>query len=128
MNAALAELQNSLHVSHGQVFSYLACSLKYRFQYVERRPPERLSISLPFGKAIHASLERYYLGLQQGIALLPTSANLCVQISAVEVFFACNRIDIPTNCPDKPGKFASDTGYYFLLALPLGTETLISSA
>ena len=66
-NAALAELQNSLHVSHGQVFSYLACSLKYRCQYVERRPPERLSISLPFGKAIHASLERYYLGLQQGI-------------------------------------------------------------
>ncbi|PKN07050.1 MAG: hypothetical protein CVU73_14550 [Deltaproteobacteria bacterium HGW-Deltaproteobacteria-8] len=66
-NAALAELQNSLHVSHGQVFSYLACGLKYRFQYVERRPPERLSISLPFGKAIHASLERYYLSLQQGI-------------------------------------------------------------
>ena len=68
MNAALAELQNPLHVSHGQVFSYLACSLKYRFQYVERRPAERLSISLPFGKAIHSALERYYLGLQQGMA------------------------------------------------------------
>ena len=66
-NAALAELQNSLHISHGQIFSYLSCGLKYRFQYAERRPPERLSISLPFGKAIHASLERYYLGKQQGI-------------------------------------------------------------
>lgn len=67
-NAALVELQDSLHVSHGQIFSYLACGLRYRFQYVERRKPERLSISLPFGKAIHASLERYYLGLQRGIA------------------------------------------------------------
>ena len=66
-NAALAELQDQLHVSHGQIFSYLACGLKYRFQYVERRKPERLSISLPFGKAIHASLERFYLGKQQGI-------------------------------------------------------------
>lgn len=67
MNATLAELQDQLHVSHGQIFSYLSCGLKYRFQYVERRMAERLSISLPFGKAIHAALERYYLGVQQGV-------------------------------------------------------------
>lgn len=65
-NSALAELQDSLHVSHGQIFSYLACGLRYRFQYVERRAQERLAISLPFGKAVHAAMERYYLGVQQG--------------------------------------------------------------
>lgn len=66
-NVALAELQEQLHVSHGQIFSYLSCGLRYQFQYVQRRRPERLSISLPFGKAIHAALERYYRGVQQGI-------------------------------------------------------------
>lgn len=66
-NAALAELQDQLHVSHGQIFTYLGCGLKYRYQYVERRKPERISISLPFGKAIHSALERHYRGVQKGI-------------------------------------------------------------
>lgn len=44
----------------------MTCGLRYRFRYVERRPPECLSISLPFGKAMHTALERYYLKLQQG--------------------------------------------------------------
>jgi putative RecB family exonuclease len=57
---ALKDLKNELHVSHSQIFTYLNCSLKYRFMYVEARPPERTSIALPFGKSIHASLERQY--------------------------------------------------------------------
>jgi putative RecB family exonuclease len=59
-NEALQDLKKELHVSHSQIFTYLNCSLKYRFMYVEARPPERLSIALPFGKSIHASLERQY--------------------------------------------------------------------
>jgi putative RecB family exonuclease len=59
-NEALQDLKNTLHVSHSQIFTYLNCSLKYRFMYVEARPPERTSIALPFGKSIHASLERQY--------------------------------------------------------------------
>ena len=64
-NEALQDLKNELHVSHSQIFTYLNCSLKYRFMYVEARPQERVSIALPFGSAIHASLERYYRTLKE---------------------------------------------------------------
>ena len=63
-NEALQEMKNELHVSHSQIFTYLNCSLKYRFMYVEARPQERVGIALPFGTAIHASLERYYRTLK----------------------------------------------------------------
>ena len=33
--------------------------------YVEARPQERVSIALPFGTSIHASLERYYRSLKE---------------------------------------------------------------
>jgi putative RecB family exonuclease len=64
-NEALQDLKNALHVSHSQIFTYLNCSLKYRFMYVEARPPERVSIALPFGSAIHGSLERYYRTIKE---------------------------------------------------------------
>jgi putative RecB family exonuclease len=64
-NEALQDLKNALHVSHFQIFTYLNCSLKYRFMYVEARPQERISIALPFGSAIHASMERYYRTLKE---------------------------------------------------------------
>lgn len=59
-NPALQQLQEDLHISHSQIFSYLNCSLKYKFQYVEQRPAERLSSALPLGKMIHSVLETYY--------------------------------------------------------------------
>ncbi len=61
---ALQEFANELHISHSQLFTYLNCSLKYRFQYVEHRPPERISIALPFGSAIHSAIEMYYRSLK----------------------------------------------------------------
>jgi len=64
-NEALQEMKNELHVSHSQIFTYLNCSLKYRFMYVEARPPERVGIALPFGTSIHASLERFYRSLKE---------------------------------------------------------------
>ncbi len=64
MNAkviSLAQLKEErLHISYSQIFTYLHCSLKYRFQYVEARPPERISVALPFGTAIHSALELFY--------------------------------------------------------------------
>jgi putative RecB family exonuclease len=63
---ALNEFSQDLYVSHNQIFKYLACSLSYRFHYVERRPPERISIALPFGKAIHSAQELLYRSLQNG--------------------------------------------------------------
>jgi putative RecB family exonuclease len=62
---ALQDLKKELHVSHSQIFTYLNCSLKYRFMYVEARPQERVSIALPFGSAVHASLERYYRTIKE---------------------------------------------------------------
>jgi putative RecB family exonuclease len=61
---ALAEFQSELHISYSQIFTYLACSLKYRFQYVEQRLHEHVSIALPFGSAIHSAIERYYRSLK----------------------------------------------------------------
>ena len=63
MKQAMQQYQQQLHISHSQIFCYLTCSLKYQFQYVEQRPKERISLALPFGKAIHTSIERYYRSL-----------------------------------------------------------------
>ena len=57
---ALEELKNELHISASQLFVYLNCSLKYQFMYVEARKPERISVALPFGSAIHSAIEMYY--------------------------------------------------------------------
>ena len=54
-NQALTSFSQDLYVSHSQIFTYQSCSLKYRFHYVEKRKPERLSIALPFGSAMHAA-------------------------------------------------------------------------
>ena len=61
---ALAEFQSELHVSHSQLFTFMSCPLKYKFQYVEQRPQEQVSIALPFGSAIHKAIERYYNGIK----------------------------------------------------------------
>ncbi|MBI9093193.1 MAG: PD-(D/E)XK nuclease family protein, partial [Desulfobacterium sp.] len=55
--------QSELHISYSQIFTYLACSLKYQFQYVEQRPHEHVSIALPFGSAIHSAIECYHLSI-----------------------------------------------------------------
>lgn len=65
--SAIQSIRDQLHISHSQLFTYLNCSLKYKFQYVEARPPECLSIALPFGKAIHAAIEHYYKSLKDGV-------------------------------------------------------------
>jgi len=62
---AFQAFQSELHNSYSQIFTYLACSLKYKFQYVEQRPHERVSIALMFGSAIHAAIERYYRRLKE---------------------------------------------------------------
>ncbi len=61
---ASQNFNQDLHISNSQIFTYLNCSLKYRFHYVEKRSPERVSIALPFGGAIHAAIEMYYRAIQ----------------------------------------------------------------
>jgi putative RecB family exonuclease len=70
---ALQLLTEELYISYSQIFTYLACSLKYKFQYVENRPHERISINLPFGSAIHIPLAQFYRGLKDKNTLEPIS-------------------------------------------------------
>ncbi|QTA82357.1 PD-(D/E)XK endonuclease-like domain-containing protein [Desulfonema limicola] len=57
----LAELKESLHISYSQLNTYMSCSLKYYFRYVQGRPAERISSALPFGRAIHSGIEHFYI-------------------------------------------------------------------
>jgi len=68
---AFQAFQSELHISYSQIFTYLACSLKYKFQYVEQRPHEHVSIALPVGSAIHSAIERYYRSLKDKDVLEP---------------------------------------------------------
>ncbi len=63
---ALAVLKDEIHLSNSQIRTYMGCSLKYRLQYVEGLPMERVGISLIFGSAIHSALEMYYRQLATG--------------------------------------------------------------
>ena len=65
MSRALQTLRDQLHISHSQLFTYLNCSLKYFFAYVQKVPGKHSSINLHFGKAIHAAIEAFYLSLKE---------------------------------------------------------------
>jgi putative RecB family exonuclease len=90
---ALQDLKKELHVSHSQIFTYLNCSLKYRFMYVEARPQERVSIALPFGTAIHASLERYYRAIKEKGSREPL--NVLQEVFEHHLNLEMDRTDIP---------------------------------
>ena len=75
-NQALSSFSQDLYVSHSQIFTYLNCSLNYRFRYVEKRKPERISIALPFGSAIHSTMELFYRSLKAGRNKEPLNALL----------------------------------------------------
>ena len=61
----LEDFREDLHISHSQIFTYLNCSLKYYFSYVEGRIPENRPAAMLFGSAIHAAIARYYKGVQK---------------------------------------------------------------
>jgi putative RecB family exonuclease len=105
-NPTLSQLvSNELHISHSQIFTYLNCSLKYRFQYIENLPQERISIALPFGSAIHAAIEMYYRALKKGSNQEPLGAIIgrfedCLSLDL-------DPMDVPVifkkDMPDKAG-------------------------
>jgi putative RecB family exonuclease len=94
----LKVLTAQLHISHNQIATYLACSLKYRYRYVERRPPERQGIALPFGIAIHNAAEHYYRTVKDTGSPAPLiyltelfSDTLAQQIGTTDVPIAYNK-------------------------------------
>ena len=106
---ALQEFANELHISHSQIFTYLNCSLKYFFQYVKHRPPERISINLPFGSAIHSAIEMYYRALKNRNQLEPLEALWERFEDCLDIDLSCTT-DIPViykkDLPDKSGAVA----------------------
>ena len=62
---AIQSLRKQLHISHSQIFTYLNCSLKFWFSYVQKLPKESSSIALHFGTAIHSAIEILYLSLKE---------------------------------------------------------------
>jgi putative RecB family exonuclease len=70
---ALQQFQEGFTLSYSQIFMYLSCGLKYKFNYVERRPQERISLALPFGRAIHKGIERYYRSFKDHGSIEPLS-------------------------------------------------------
>jgi len=71
---SLEQIRNELHISYSQISTYLNCSLRYKFQYVEDRPPERMNINLSFGSAIHAAVALYARGLKTHSRIEPVKA------------------------------------------------------
>jgi putative RecB family exonuclease len=100
---ALDELKNELHISASQIFVYLNCSLKYQLMYVKARKPECISIALPFGSAIHTSIERYYRSLMEKDYLEPL--NVLEELFTDCLSLEIDHTDIPViykkEAPDK---------------------------
>jgi len=55
-----------LHVSVSQVQTFLMCPRKYELRYVVGAEPEKRSLNLVFGSAIHEALAAYYIALKEG--------------------------------------------------------------
>jgi len=76
-NSSLSQMvSNELYVSHSQISCWTQCSMRYELQYVRQLPPERVSIALPFGSAIHAAVELYFRTLKNQGRIEPLEA-LC---------------------------------------------------
>jgi putative RecB family exonuclease len=63
--------QDHDHLSYSQIYCYLTCSLKYRFQYVEKIPPAFTPAPLAFGSAIHEAVAAFYQTRLEGDELRP---------------------------------------------------------
>ena len=89
----LVALRNLLHISYGQICTYLECSLKYQFQYVEKRAPERASITLFFGSSMHKCLERYYTTLK--LAGVPEQLSILTELFAEKMTIDLTSQKVP---------------------------------
>ncbi len=102
---ALQDLANELHISYSQIFTYLACSLKYKLQYVENRRYERIGSSLFLGSAIHTSIERYYKSLKNKGVIEPL--NILTELLEDCIALEIDNTDVPIiykkEAPDREG-------------------------
>jgi putative RecB family exonuclease len=62
------ELRQEPHWSYSALNTYLACSLKFAFQYIYKAETERTASSLPFGRTFHIAATHYTRSIMQGKA------------------------------------------------------------
>ena len=62
-------VQDHDHLSYSQINTYLSCSLKYKFHYVDKIPPAFTAASLAFGSAIHEAAAAFYQTVLEGDSL-----------------------------------------------------------
>jgi len=67
-------------ISVSRVNAYLACPLKYRFQYVDQIPPPWRAAALSFGSSIHAAVEWFHNARLEGKT--PTAEEVIVIFDA----------------------------------------------
>ena len=54
------------HLSASQINLYLQCSLKYKFQYIDKLPKPFKAAGLAFGSVMHSALEWFHKEIMQG--------------------------------------------------------------
>jgi putative RecB family exonuclease len=52
--------QNHDHLSYSQINTYMTCSLRYKFQYIDAIPATFTSAALAFGSGIHEAVAAFY--------------------------------------------------------------------
>jgi len=60
------QAQDKPHLSYSQVNTYLCCSLKYRFHYLDQIEPPFVGSALAFGSCIHEAVGAFYQSCLEG--------------------------------------------------------------
>jgi putative RecB family exonuclease len=58
--------QDHDHLSYSQINTYMTCSLKYRFQYIDQIEPPFVNSPLTFGSCIHEAVGAFYQSFLEG--------------------------------------------------------------
>ncbi len=65
----ISDLRSKPHLSYSAINSYLKCSLRYRFSYMDHIEKEQTSDALIFGSVIHRAIASLYQNQLEGIYL-----------------------------------------------------------
>lgn len=79
------------HVSASQILLYLQCSLKYRFQYVDKLPRLFQSSGLAFGSVIHSTLDWFHKQKVNGNGV---TLEMLLKVFKTDWFSQCVERDI----------------------------------
>ena len=87
------------HLSHSRIQSYMGCSLRWKFHYVDRLPAAFTPAALALGIAFHEAVEEGLAGMMVGTT--PPVPDL---VAIVERSLTEQEKDIPVQYADEGGK------------------------